>query len=83
MGVLAKSLYKEYSGDRAAVAKIILKHRLSFIAFRCLESEVSGGQLIMECPVEKLAKLIPDYEPEDLYSLFLIGDDKNEYNKFI
>lgn len=78
LGVLSKSLYREYSKDRAAVAKIILKHRLSFVGFRCLESDESGGEIFMKMPVEKITKYIPDYEPEDLYSLFLTEDEKND-----
>ena len=75
LGILSRSLYQEYSRDRAAVAKIILKHRLAFVGFRCLECDMSGGEILMNYPLEKIAKLIPDYEPEDLYSLFLTGDN--------
>ncbi len=73
LGILSKSLYREYSGDRRAVAKIILKHRLSFVGFRCLESEESGGEIFIKMPVEKIAKYIPDYEPEDLLSSLFIS----------
>ena len=75
LGILSRSLYQEYSRDRAAVAKVILKHRLAFVGFRCLECDMSGGEILMNYPIEKLTKLIPDYEPEDLYSLFLTGDN--------
>ena len=71
LGHLARHLYKEYSGDRGAVAKIILKHRLSAVGFLCLEREGSGGEILMKFPAEKLAKFIPDYEPDDMTSLFL------------
>ena len=71
LGSLARSLSREYSGDRRAVAKIILKHKLSDIGFRCLDSEKSGGDILMSLPVEKIARYIPDYKPDDLHSLFL------------
>lgn len=71
LGVLARSLYREYDGDRRAVAGIILKHPLSFIGFSCLDSDEGGGDIAMKLPVERLDRLIPTYEPEDLYALFL------------
>ena len=71
LALLAKSLYKEYTGDRSAVAKIILKHKLSFVGFRAIDSGESGGEILLAQPIEKLAKMIPDYEPDDMYSLFL------------
>ena len=71
LGVLAHSLYREYDGDRRAVAKILLKHPLSFIGFSCLDSGESGGDIAMKLPIEKLDRLISTYEPEELYSLFL------------
>jgi hypothetical protein len=71
MGELARKLYEEYSHDRRAVAGVILSHRLSFVGFRCLESEMRGGEYLLTVPAEKLAKLIPDYEEEDLSLLFL------------
>lgn len=70
MASLARSLYKEYSNDRGAVAKIILKHPLSFIGFRALETDALGEQILMDSPIQKLIKLIPDYIPEDLNELF-------------
>ncbi|MBQ8448798.1 MAG: hypothetical protein IJX27_07730 [Clostridia bacterium] len=71
IGVIANSLYREYGGDRGAVAKIILKHKLAAIGFLCIDRGKSGGEILMGLPIEKLAKFIPDYEPEDMYSLFL------------
>jgi hypothetical protein len=71
LALLAKSLYKEYTGDRSAVAKVILKHKLSFVGFRAIDSGESGGEILLAQPIEKLAKMIPDYEPDDMYSLFL------------
>ncbi len=37
MAALSRSLYNEYSNDRAAVAKIIKPHKLAFIGFKALE----------------------------------------------
>ena len=70
LSVIARSLFAEYSGDRAAVAKIISKHKLSAIAFRALDCTLSGSEILLSIPIERLVKLIPSYEPENLYSLF-------------
>ncbi len=78
LAALARSLYNEYSGDRSAVAKIILNHKLSFVGFRALSSDASGGDIFMAQPIEKIAKHIPDYIPDDLYSLFLAKQDDND-----
>ncbi len=71
LGVLAKNLYREYSGDRGAVAKILLKHKLSAIGFRCLASDEAGGDILLSMPIEKLLKLIPEYVSDDFDKLFL------------
>ena len=73
LGDLARRLYEEYSGDRGAVARIITKHPLAFIAFRCLTTDQRGSELLRALPVERIAKLIPDYVPEDLNALFVDG----------
>ena len=70
LGDLARRLYAEYSGDRGAVAGIIGKHPLAFVAFRCLTSEERGSAILRSMAVERIAKLIPDYVPEDLSRLF-------------
>jgi hypothetical protein len=75
LGDLARRLYAEYSGDRGAVAGIIGKHPLAFVAFRCLNSEERGSAILRSMAVERIAKLIPDYEPEDLTRLFTAGAD--------
>jgi len=75
---LAANLLYEYSGDRGAVAKILLRHRLSAIAFRSLDTGRRGGELLLEYPPEKLAALIPDYLPEDLSALFLSGGESGQ-----
>lgn len=79
IGILSTSLYKEYNGDRSVVAKIISKHKLSFVGFRCLSTNENGSDILMKYPIEKIAKLIPDYEQEDLYSLFLLDLEKNNH----
>ena len=70
LAVIARSLFAEYSGDRAAVAKIISKHKLCSVAFRALECDKKGSELLLSMPSDKLLRLIPTYEPEDLYKLF-------------
>ena len=71
MGELARRLYEEYSHDRRAVAQVILPHRLAFVGFACLDREMSGREYLCTVPVEKIAKLIPEYEEEDLSRLFV------------
>ena len=75
LALLARSLYKEYSKDRRAVANIILKHKLSFVGFRALDTEESGAEILLAQPIEKLLKQIPDYEPEDMSALFFAKAD--------
>ncbi len=72
MAALARSLYSEYSNDRAAVAKIIKPHKLAFIGFKALETDKKGEEILNGAPIEKLIKLIPDYIPDDLNTLFTI-----------
>lgn len=77
LAIITRSLYEEYSADRAAVAKIILKHPLSAIGFLAIDRDktLSGAKILLSLPLDKLIKLIPSYEPDDLYSLF--DDDEN------
>lgn len=71
MAALARSLYNEYSNDRGAVAKIIKPHKLAFIGFKALENpDLKGEEILAGAPIEKLIKLIPDYVPDDLNTLF-------------
>jgi len=72
MALLARNLYAEYDGDRKALAAIISKHRLSIIGFRAITCEENGENLLLSLTVDKLARLIPDYEPDELYSVFNI-----------
>ncbi len=75
LAIIARSLHAEYSGDRAAVAKILLRHRLSGIAFRALECTESGSEILLSTPVEKLQRFVPNYEPEDLSKLFSADEE--------
>lgn len=74
LGILARQLYEEYSCDRAAVAKVIGRHPLAWIGFQCLTRETRGSELIASLPQDRLCRLIPDYQEDDLSSLFLQGD---------
>ena len=78
LGDLARRLYEEYSGDRGAVAGIIGKHPLAFVAFRCLTSSARGSEILRSMPIERIGKLIPDYVPEDLSALFTVGADPTD-----
>lgn len=71
IGDLSRMLSEEYNGDRSAVAKIIGKHPLAYIGFRCLTSDKSGGEILLETSFDRLLRLIPDYQEENLYDLFL------------
>lgn len=71
LGLLAKQLYEEYSHDRSAVAKVLQKHPLAWIGFRCIESDRKGSEFLMQLPLERICKMIPEYEEEDLATLFL------------
>lgn len=71
LGMLAKQLYEEYSHDRSAVAKVIQKHPLAWVAFRCIESDRKGSEFLMQIPMERICKMLPDYQEEDLSVLFL------------
>lgn len=70
LGTLANQLYEEYSQDRSAVAKVLQKHPLAWIGFRCIESNRKGSEFLMQIPLERICKLIPDYQEEDLSALF-------------
>ena len=65
IGILAKSLYEEYSHDRKAVAGVLGKHRLSAVGFRCIDTGLSGREVLLAMPVERFCKWIPDYVHED------------------
>ena len=71
IGTLAQKLYEEYSHDRKAVALVLTKHRLGTIGFLCIDKNKSGKEVLLEMPLEKLIKYIPDYIEEDLTSIFL------------
>ncbi|MBR2461079.1 MAG: hypothetical protein IKB34_07625 [Clostridia bacterium] len=69
MAIIARQFYEEYSHERKAVANIIVKHRLSGIGFKALDTELKGREILLGLPTEKICKLIPDYQPEDLSDL--------------
>ena len=71
LGEMARRLFDEYSGDRGAVARIINRHPLAAIAFRCLTRPESGSEILRSMPIERITKLIPTYEQEDLSTLFI------------
>ena len=75
MANLTRGLYKEFDGNKGSVARIISPHFLSHIGFRSLiDTELSGEEILLSMPLEKLVKLIPDYELEDLRGLLLKED---------
>jgi len=69
--MLAQKLYEEYSKDRKAVADIITKHKLSKIAFKCLDKKISGSECLLKQPITYLINYIPDYQPFDFNNLFI------------
>ncbi len=71
IGLLANRLYEEYSCDRNAVAKVIKNHPLAWVGFKCIEGNRKGSEVLIQNPIEKILKLIPDYQEDDLSSLFL------------
>lgn len=76
IGVLARSLLREYDGDRGAVARVITKHPLSTFGFLALDKNASGGELLLASDVNRIARLIPDYVEDDIYSIFLDKDKR-------
>ena len=72
----AKSLMVEYSNDRRAVAQIILKHPLSVVAFRSLDSGLSGEEELLKIGLKLISKNIPEYEQKDFFAVFRVEEDK-------
>jgi hypothetical protein len=68
--LLMKGLYKEFDQNRGAVARVIGNHRLSGIGFCALDTNMTGEEIVNSLHIEKLLRLIPDYEPESFDSLF-------------
>lgn len=67
---LSRKLYAEY-GERKAVARILIRHRLSHIGFLALDRcEKKGRELLLGLPLVKMEKLVPQYVPDDLNKLF-------------
>lgn len=77
IGMLARSLYEEYSHDRKAVAGVLGKHRLSAVGFRCIDTGLSGREVMLAMPVEKFCKWIPDYVHEDDISVLFSHSEKD------
>ena len=69
VGVLANVLYEEYSHDRGAVAKILAKHPLAFIGFKCLDTGKSGREVLYSTPIEKICAYVPDYVYDGRFDL--------------
>ncbi len=67
---LTRGLYRELDQNRGAVARIISSHRLSGIGFASLDTDKSGSEIVEGLHIEKLLRLIPDYEPETFDKLF-------------
>ena len=70
LGNMARSLYEEYSHDRAAVARIIGRHPLSYVGFHCIGNNRPGREVLMHLAPDRICRLIPEYEEEDLTWLF-------------
>ena len=70
MATLARNLYEEYGRDRKALASVISKHKLSIVGFRAITCTDRGEDLLTDLPIDKLVKMIPDYESDDLSTLF-------------
>ena len=70
IGTMARSLYEEYSHDRAAVAKVIGRHPLSYVGFRSIGNTRPGHEILRTLNPERLCRMIPEYQEEDLTWLF-------------
>lgn len=69
LAALSRGLYNEYDRDRAAVAKVLIRHKLSSVGFMALDREEDGEKLLLTLPREKLLKLIEDYIPDDVTTI--------------
>ena len=56
---------------KGQVAKVIQKHPLAWVGFRCIETREKGSVHLLRMPVERLLRMIPEYRQEDLSELFL------------
>lgn len=65
IGEFAKKLYSELSFDRKALASIINKHPLYWVAYICIDRNLTGKEVIEQTPIGKILKYIPDYNLED------------------
>ena len=62
----ADNLYEEYSHDRKAVASVIKNHPLSFVAFKHLDTSLTGKEILIQRGVDYISLLINDYEQLDI-----------------
>ena len=69
LAALSRGLYNEYDHDRAAVARVLIRHKLSSVGFMALDREGDGEELLLTLPREKLLKLIEDYIPDDVTTI--------------
>ena len=69
LAALSRGLYNEYDRDRAAVAKVLIRHKLSSVGFMALDRKGDGEELLLTLPREKLLKLIEDYIPDDVTTI--------------
>lgn len=73
----AHSLMDEYSNDRRAVAQIILKHPLSAIAFKSLDTGNPGEEELIKYGLHFISKNIPEYEEKDFFAPFKCDINKS------
>lgn len=66
IGRLAVNLYEEYGNERGAVAKVIAKHPLAVIGFKCLDQGKTGREVLLSFPIQKICSWLPDFEPKDI-----------------
>ena len=69
MAELARGLFHEYDGNRAAVAAVLLRHKLSPVGFRALTCPDAGRDILLSLDVQRLAKYIDDYTPVSVYDI--------------
>lgn len=70
LGRMARSLYEEYSHDRAAVARVIGRHPLSYVGFQCIGNTQPGREIFKRLTLDRICRWIPEYEEEDLNWIF-------------
>lgn len=61
-----RNLYKEFNGDRKAVALAIKNNRLAAFGFDALKSDATAKELLENASSKRYMGLIVDYSPHDL-----------------